>query len=66
MKHFWALPAFLRLAIASQHQFNVFDDVLAHPQVCLSCAGRKQIMIRISLTDNMCAVRGCDGGGRAV
>jgi protein OS-9 len=33
MKHFWALPAFLRLAIASQHQFNVFDDVLAYPQV---------------------------------
>jgi protein OS-9 len=33
MKHFWALPAFLRLAIASQHQFNVFDDVMARPQV---------------------------------
>ncbi|KIW03950.1 uncharacterized protein PV09_04787 [Verruconis gallopava] len=32
MKHFWALPAFLRLAIASQHQFNVFDDLLAFPQ----------------------------------
>ena len=33
MKNFWALPAFLRLAIASQHSFHVFDDVLAHPQV---------------------------------
>ena len=33
MKHFWALPAFLRLAIASQHHFNVLEDLHANPQV---------------------------------
>lgn len=32
MKGFWALPAFLRLAIASQQVFSVQDDVLAYPQ----------------------------------
>ncbi|KAF2009805.1 hypothetical protein BU24DRAFT_427827 [Aaosphaeria arxii CBS 175.79] len=32
MKNFWALPAFLRLALASQHSFSVFDDLLAFPQ----------------------------------
>jgi protein OS-9 len=36
MKHFWALPVFLRLVVASQHQFNVFDDLLAFPQVLLT------------------------------
>ncbi|KAF2850691.1 hypothetical protein T440DRAFT_489524 [Plenodomus tracheiphilus IPT5] len=30
--HFWALPAFLRIALASQHAFSVFDDLLAFPQ----------------------------------
>lgn len=33
MKNFWALPAFLRIALASQHAFSVFDDLLAFPQV---------------------------------
>jgi protein OS-9 len=33
MRHFWALPAFLRLAIASQHQFNVLEDLYTHPLV---------------------------------
>ncbi|TID17078.1 hypothetical protein E6O75_ATG09844 [Venturia nashicola] len=32
MKHFWALPAILRVVLASQHQFSVFDDLLAYPQ----------------------------------
>ncbi|KAF2436569.1 hypothetical protein EJ08DRAFT_729076 [Tothia fuscella] len=32
MRNFWALPAFIRIAIASQHQFSVFDDLLAFPQ----------------------------------
>ncbi|KAF2109421.1 glucosidase II beta subunit-like protein-domain-containing protein [Lophiotrema nucula] len=32
MKNFWALPAFLRIALASQHAFSVFDDLLAFPQ----------------------------------
>lgn len=35
MKHFWALPAFLRpalLVLASQHSFSVHDDLLAYPQ----------------------------------
>ncbi|KAF2800004.1 hypothetical protein K505DRAFT_229726 [Melanomma pulvis-pyrius CBS 109.77] len=32
MKNFWALPAFLRIALASQHAFSVFDDILAFPQ----------------------------------
>ncbi|CAI6332095.1 unnamed protein product [Periconia digitata] len=32
MKNFWALPAFLRLALASQHAFNVHEDLLAFPQ----------------------------------
>lgn len=32
MRNFWALPAVLRLAIASQHAFSVFDDLLAFPQ----------------------------------
>ncbi|KAH8732639.1 hypothetical protein GQ44DRAFT_601576, partial [Phaeosphaeriaceae sp. PMI808] len=32
MKNFWALPAVLRLALASQHSFSVFDDLLAFPQ----------------------------------
>ncbi|KAJ9669261.1 Protein OS-9 [Coniosporium apollinis] len=32
MKNFWALPAFLRLALASQHAFSVLEDLLAHPQ----------------------------------
>ncbi|KAF2463014.1 Pkinase-domain-containing protein [Lindgomyces ingoldianus] len=31
-KNFWALPAFLRIALASQHTFSVFDDLLAFPQ----------------------------------
>jgi protein OS-9 len=34
MRNFWALPAFLRIALASQHAFSVFDDLLAFPQVC--------------------------------
>ena len=33
MRSFWALPAILRLALASQHGFSVQDDVLAFPQV---------------------------------
>ncbi|OCK80704.1 hypothetical protein K432DRAFT_352529 [Lepidopterella palustris CBS 459.81] len=32
MKNFWALPAFLRLVLASPHAFSVFDDLLAFPQ----------------------------------
>ncbi|KAF2874806.1 glucosidase II beta subunit-like protein-domain-containing protein [Massariosphaeria phaeospora] len=32
MRNFWALPAFLRIALASQHAFSVFDDLLAFPQ----------------------------------
>ncbi|KAJ8111612.1 hypothetical protein OPT61_g5834 [Boeremia exigua] len=32
MKGFWALPAVLRLALANQHAFSVFDDLLAFPQ----------------------------------
>ncbi|KAF1359519.1 hypothetical protein EJ07DRAFT_119501 [Lizonia empirigonia] len=32
MKSFWALPAVLRLALAHQHAFSVFDDLLAFPQ----------------------------------
>ncbi|PVH99486.1 hypothetical protein DM02DRAFT_594193 [Periconia macrospinosa] len=32
MKNFWALPAFLRLALASQQAFNVLEDLLAFPQ----------------------------------
>lgn len=32
MRNFWALPAVLRLALASQHTFSVFDDLLAFPQ----------------------------------
>ncbi|KAI8940395.1 hypothetical protein NX059_004086 [Plenodomus lindquistii] len=32
MRHFWALPAVLRIALASQHAFSVFDDLLAFPQ----------------------------------
>jgi hypothetical protein len=34
MRNFWALPAVLRIALASQHTFSVFDDLLAFPQVC--------------------------------
>ena len=34
MKHFWALPAALRVALASPHSFSVHDDLLAYPQVC--------------------------------
>ncbi|KAF9699527.1 hypothetical protein EKO04_002541 [Ascochyta lentis] len=32
MRNFWALPAVLRLALANQHAFSVFDDLLAFPQ----------------------------------
>ncbi|KAE9976644.1 hypothetical protein BLS_001926 [Venturia inaequalis] len=32
MKHLWALPAILRVVLASQHHFSVFDDLLAYPQ----------------------------------
>ncbi|OCL08039.1 hypothetical protein AOQ84DRAFT_222281 [Glonium stellatum] len=32
MKNFWALPAFLRLVLATPHAFSVFDDLLAFPQ----------------------------------
>jgi hypothetical protein len=38
MRHFWALPAVLRIALANQHAFSVFDDLLAFPQV--GCALR--------------------------
>jgi hypothetical protein len=38
MRNFWALPAVLRIALASQHAFSVFDDLLAFPQVW--CAQR--------------------------
>jgi hypothetical protein len=33
MRNFWALPAVLRIALATQHTFSVFDDLLAFPQV---------------------------------
>jgi hypothetical protein len=33
MKHFWSWPAFLRIVIANQQPFNVFDDLYAFPQV---------------------------------
>ncbi|KAF2200412.1 Pkinase-domain-containing protein [Delitschia confertaspora ATCC 74209] len=32
MRNFWALPAFLRIAVATQHAFSVFDDLLGFPQ----------------------------------
>ncbi|CAO2656593.1 Nn.00g053960.m01.CDS01 [Neocucurbitaria sp. VM-36] len=32
MRNFWALPAVLRIALANQHAFSVFDDLLAFPQ----------------------------------
>ncbi|KAL5114731.1 Protein OS-9 [Pleosporales sp. CAS-2024a] len=32
MRNFWALPAVLRVAVATQHTFSVFDDLLAFPQ----------------------------------
>lgn len=32
MRNFWALPALLRLTLASQHAFSVQDDILAFPQ----------------------------------
>ncbi|KAF1931984.1 uncharacterized protein M421DRAFT_416715 [Didymella exigua CBS 183.55] len=32
MRNFWALPAVLRLVLAHQHAFSVFDDLLAFPQ----------------------------------
>lgn len=32
MRNFWALPALLRIAIASQNAFSVQDDILAYPQ----------------------------------
>ncbi|KAL1297674.1 hypothetical protein AAFC00_006226 [Neodothiora populina] len=32
MRSFWALPAVLRVVLASQHVFSVQDDVLAYPQ----------------------------------
>ncbi|KAF2726756.1 hypothetical protein EJ04DRAFT_506767 [Polyplosphaeria fusca] len=32
MRNFWALPAVLRIALASPHAFSVFDDLLAYPQ----------------------------------
>jgi hypothetical protein len=38
MRNFWALPAVLRIALANQHAFSVFDDLLAFPQV--GCALR--------------------------
>jgi hypothetical protein len=33
MKQFWSWPAFLRLVLANQQPFNVFDDLYAFPQV---------------------------------
>jgi hypothetical protein len=33
MRNFWALPALLRITLANQHAFSVFDDLLAYPQV---------------------------------
>ncbi|GAB7352708.1 hypothetical protein MBLNU459_g3064t1 [Dothideomycetes sp. NU459] len=36
MKTFWALPAILRIALASQNAFSVHDDVLAFPQYQVS------------------------------
>ncbi|OWY43964.1 glycoside hydrolase [Alternaria alternata] len=32
MRGIWALPAVLRIALANQHAFSVFDDLLAFPQ----------------------------------
>ncbi|KAL6159893.1 Protein OS-9 [Exserohilum turcicum] len=32
MRGIWALPAVLRIALASQHSFSVFDDLFAFPQ----------------------------------
>ena len=31
MKHFWSWPAFLRIVIANQQPFNVFDDLYRFP-----------------------------------
>ncbi|GAB7365158.1 hypothetical protein MBLNU230_g6245t1 [Neophaeotheca triangularis] len=38
MRHFWALPAVLRLSLvlASQHSFSVNDDLLAFPQYAVA------------------------------
>ncbi|KAF1837490.1 hypothetical protein BDW02DRAFT_518795 [Decorospora gaudefroyi] len=36
MRGIWALPAVLRIALASQHDFSVFDDLLAFPQYEIS------------------------------
>ncbi|KAF1842732.1 uncharacterized protein K460DRAFT_396225 [Cucurbitaria berberidis CBS 394.84] len=36
MRNFWALPAVLRIALASPHAFSVFDDLLAFPQYEIS------------------------------
>jgi len=33
LKHFWALPAVLRVAVAAHSTFNVYSDLLAFPQV---------------------------------
>ena len=35
MKQFWSWPAFLRLVLANQQPFNVFDDLYAFPQARL-------------------------------
>jgi len=42
MRNFWALPALLRVAIASQKAFSVNDDVLAFPQVSRTMRRRSQ------------------------
>jgi protein OS-9 len=41
MKNFWALPAFLRIALASPHSFSVFEDLLAFPQVRMPRLGQR-------------------------
>jgi hypothetical protein len=45
MRNFWALPAVLRIALASSHSFSVFDDLLAFPQVCMVAIRRDCLVL---------------------
>lgn len=51
MRNFWALPAVLRIALANQHTFSVFDDLLAYPQV--GCACTSSIASRADMVHSM-------------
>jgi hypothetical protein len=51
MRNFWALPAFLRIALASPHSFSVFEDLLAFPQVRI-CP-----LLAVAPTDQCCSTR---------